>query len=113
MTRNRVAERLTGFVVVSVIEAMLDVMDRVLAGIPNPVPSSGQLRRARRQALRTATGPVHKVRRPVLAVIGTVDLLADRTRGLDVPFDLPTGLLVRTAELGTIKLRVSVLSSSE
>jgi len=48
MTRNRVPERLTGFVVVSVIKAMLDVMDRVLAGIPNPVPSSGQLRRARR-----------------------------------------------------------------
>ena len=107
MTRNLEGGRLTGFVLVSVIESALDVVDRVLAGIPNPVPSAGQLRQVRGQALRTAASPVRRVRRPLLAVIGTVDLLADQTRGLDLGIDLPAGLRANAEELVASKLVTS------
>ena len=93
MTRNLVGGRHAGSVLVSAIESALEAVDRVLAGIPNPVPSSGQLRQARGQVLRTAASPVRRVRRPLLAVIGTVDLLADQTRGFDLSVDLPAGHL--------------------
>ena len=80
-------------VVVAVIESVLGVVDRVLAGIPNPVPSSGQLRQIRGrtlpQLMSPVATPVRRARRPLLAAIGTADLLADQTRRLGSGVDLP------------------------
>jgi hypothetical protein len=79
-------------VVVAVIESVLSVVDRVLAGIPNPVPSSGQLRQIRGRTFPTVINPVvtpvRAARRPLLAAIGTADLLADQTKRLGVGIDL-------------------------
>lgn len=84
--------RIVATVVVSVIESVLEVVDWVLAGIPNPVPSSGQLRQIRGRALppviSPVVNPVRRARRPLLAAIGTADLLADRTRRLGAGTDL-------------------------
>lgn len=80
-------------VVVAVIESVLSVVDRVLAGIPNPVPSSGQLRQIRGRGLPAVINPVvtpvRAARRPLLAAIGTADLLADQTKrlGIELSFE--------------------------
>lgn len=85
--------RILATAVAAVIESMLGVVDWVLAGVPNPVPSSGQLRQLRGRGMPTVTAPARRVRRPLLAAIGTADLLADQTRrlgsGVDLSLDYP------------------------
>jgi hypothetical protein len=73
--------RIVATVVAAQIESAVEIVDRVLAGVPNPVPSSGQLRQLRGRSLPVVTSPVRRVRRPLLAAIGTADLLADRLGG--------------------------------
>lgn len=84
--------KIVATVVASVIESMLGVVDWVLAAIPNPVPSSGQLRQIRGRGLPLVINPVitpvRRARRPLLAAIGTADLLADRTRSLSSGIEL-------------------------
>jgi hypothetical protein len=76
-------------VVAAVIEAMLGVVDSLLARVPNPVPSSGQLRQARGRGSLTLASAFRRARRPLLAGIGTADLLAEQLlRGLNVQIDL-------------------------
>lgn len=75
--RGRGAPSFVATVVVVAIEATLGVLDYFLAGVPIPVPSSGQLRRARRR-LPALVRPARRVRRPLLAGVGTVDLLVEQ-----------------------------------
>jgi hypothetical protein len=81
--------RILATVVATVIESLLGVVDRVLAGVPNPVPSSGQLRQLRSRGRPIVIDPVRRARRPLLAAIGTADLLADRTRRIGGGIELP------------------------
>lgn len=75
--RGRGAPTFVATVVVVAIEATLGVLDYFLASVPIPVPSSGQLRRARRR-LPALVRPARRVRRPLLAGVGTVDLLVEQ-----------------------------------
>jgi hypothetical protein len=67
-------------VIESVIDSMLESVDSLLAAVPNPVPSAGQLRQARGQGVAHLSRATHRARRPLLAGIGTADLIAHQLR---------------------------------
>lgn len=75
--RTQLAPSSRTTIVTALIEVVLGVVDYLLAGVPNPVPSAGQLRLARQRGLPVLVGPARRVRRPLLAGIGTADLLAE------------------------------------
>lgn len=70
-----------GALVVTVIDSIMESVDALLALIPNPVPTAGQLRRTRKRGreqlrgLGRITGPA---RRPALASVGAGELLLQR-----------------------------------
>jgi hypothetical protein len=64
----------------SVIDSVLESVDCLLATVPNPVPSAGQLRHARRRGIALLSRAAHPARRPLLAGIGTADVLAEQLR---------------------------------
>ena len=64
----------------ALVESLLASVDQVLAGVPNPVPSSGQLRRARGRGASQVSSVSRRVQRPLLAGIGAADLIAEQLR---------------------------------
>jgi hypothetical protein len=50
--------------------------------IPNPVPTSGELRIARARLAEALSSPLHGVRMPVLAGVGAADLVLDSLSAL-------------------------------
>ena len=67
-------------VIESVIDSMLESVDSLLAVVPNPVPSAGQLRQARGRGVAHLSRATHRARTPLLAGIGTADLIAEQLR---------------------------------
>jgi hypothetical protein len=60
----------------------------VIQSIPNPVPTSGEIRIARTWLAEAVAASIRRVRTPVLAGVGTADLVvtslgAQLDRGLD------------------------------
>jgi hypothetical protein len=45
--------------------------------IPNPVPTSGEIRIVRARLAETLGSPLHGIRMPVLAGVGAADLVVD------------------------------------
>jgi hypothetical protein len=45
--------------------------------IPNPVPTSGEVRIAKARLIETLSSPLHGIRTPVLAGVGAADLVLD------------------------------------
>ncbi|HEX4357844.1 MAG TPA: hypothetical protein VH141_10000 [Pseudonocardia sp.] len=45
--------------------------------IPNPVPTSGEIRIVRARLAETLSSPLHGIRTPVLAGVGAADLVVD------------------------------------
>jgi hypothetical protein len=69
-----------GSVLESVIDSMVESVDSILSSVPNPVPSAGQLRQARGRGVAHLSRATHRARRPLLAGIGTADLIAEQLR---------------------------------
>jgi hypothetical protein len=67
-------------VIESVIDSIFESVDSLLASVPNPVPSAGQLRQARGRGVAHLSRATHRARRPLLAGIGTADLIAEQLR---------------------------------
>ncbi|HEX4248732.1 MAG TPA: hypothetical protein VH008_12795 [Pseudonocardia sp.] len=50
--------------------------------IPNPVPTSGDLRIAKARVAETLSSPLHGIRTPVLAGVGAADLVLESLSSL-------------------------------
>jgi hypothetical protein len=73
----------------SVIDSMVESVDSLLAAVPNPVPSAGQLRQARGRGVAQLARATDRARKPLLAGIGTADLIAGQLRRHLVPMPPP------------------------
>jgi hypothetical protein len=58
----------------------VDSVESALATIPNPVPTSGDVRIARSHVLRPAARAIRGLRRPLLAGLGGADLVLEWAR---------------------------------
>ena len=63
-----------------IVASFVDSVDVLLDTVPNPVPSAGQLRQARGRGGEHLSRAIRPARRPLLAGIGTADLILDRCR---------------------------------
>lgn len=70
-----------GALVVAVIDSITESVDSVLARVPNPVPTAGQLRHTRKRGgeqLRGLGSVARPARKPALASVGAGELLVHR-----------------------------------
>jgi hypothetical protein len=56
-----------------VIDPVVESVEDVVAWVPNPVPTSGQLREARARAVGAFEEATRPARRPVLAAVGAAE----------------------------------------
>lgn len=66
----------------SAIGSAFDTLDSMLALVPNPMPSSGQLRQIRGRGGDHLAAAARRARRPALVWVGTMDLIVERCLSL-------------------------------